>query len=229
MDGYGHASLAGVTRGVVAYRHSEDDAVLALQRDGLEGSGVSRSGAEGERVLGIDPGTRVLGYGVVEGNGRGEPRLVAVGSFRVERAGEGYASLLAIRRCVCALVEWYAPGVVAIEAPFLGKNAQSMLKLGRAQGVAIAALVELGLDVQEYAPRKVKMSLTGCGDASKEQVKGMLSSMYPAEGIMELKDFDSTDALAVAMCHYHSGRAVGRTGKGSWGEFVAKHPDRVRG
>ena len=161
----------------MAYRHSEDDAVLALQRDGLEGSGVSRSGAEGERVLGIDPGTRVLGYGVVEGNGRGEPRLVAVGSFRVERAGEGYASLLAIRRCVCALVEWYAPGVVAIEAPFLGKNAQSMLKLGRAQGVAIAALVELGEDVAHGVWRCVE----GAGEGhAVEHVPG--GGDYGAKG-----------------------------------------------
>ena len=103
-----------------------------------------------------------------------------------------------------------------------------MLKLGRAQGVAIATMVECGLEVQEYAPRKVKIAVTGCGDATKEQVKGVLSGLYKGAGIAGLEDFDSTDALAVALCHHYEGRVVGRTGKGSWSDFVAKHPDRVR-
>lgn len=196
--------------------------------DRLEGESASARSGSGRRVLGIDPGTRVLGYGVVEGDGRGDPRLVAVGSFRVQRAGDDYARLMAIQQCVHALIERYAPRVCAIEAPFFGKNAQSMLKLGRAQGVAIATMVECGLEVQEYAPRKVKIAVTGCGDATKEQVKGVLSGLYKGAGIAGLEDFDSTDALAVALCHHYEGRVVGRTGKGSWSDFVAKHPDRVR-
>lgn len=188
---------------------------------------LGRDAPRGRRILGIDPGTRVLGFGLVEGDGRGVPSLVAVGSLRVLRAGGDYARLLAIRECVHGLVERYAPSIAAIESPFYGKNAQSMLKLGRAQGVAIATLVECGLEVQEYAPRKIKVSVTGRGEATKEQVKTTLSSVYVGAGISELQDFDSSDALAVAFCHYYDGRTVGHTGKGSWSDFVAHNPGRV--
>lgn len=205
------------------------DELLTWQSDRLESREALERGVSGSRILGIDPGTRVVGYGLVEGDGCGVPGFVAMGSFRVARAGRDYARLLAIHESVCALVARYAPSVAAIESPFYGKNAQSMLKLGRAQGVAIAALVECGVEVQEYAPRKVKLSVTGRGEATKEQVKMVLDSVYTGMGISGLEDYDSSDALAVALCHYYDGRVVGRTGKGSWSDFVARHPGRVRG
>lgn len=213
----------------MAHGSNVDDELLTWQGDRLESREVLGRSAAGRRILGIDPGTRVLGFGLLEGDGRGMPGLVAMGSFRVMRAGGDYARLLAIRKCVRSLVEQYVPTVAAIESPFYGKNAQSMLKLGRAQGVAIATLVECGLEVQEYAPRKVKVSVTGRGEATKEQVRTALSSVYIGAGISELQDFDSSDALAVAFCHYYDGRIVGRTGKGSWSDFIARHPGRVRG
>lgn len=210
-------------------RQGKGGNLWAWQGDRLEGRCVLPGGGAGStRILGIDPGTRVMGFGVVEGDGRGPARLVAVGSFRVQRAGADYARLLATRECVLALIARYAPREAAIEAPFFGKNAQSMLKLGRAQGVAIAAMAERGLEVQEYAPRKVKIAVAGHGEANKEQVRRALELSYRGEGLEALEDFDSTDALAVALCHYYAGRSVGRTGKGSWSDFVAKNPERVR-
>lgn len=203
--------------------------LLGWQGDWLESQEALGCGVAAKRVLGIDPGTRVMGFGVIEGDGRGTPRLVAAGSYRVARAGGDYERLLAIRTCIRSLVERYRPRDAAIESPFCGKNAQSMLKLGRAQGVAIATLVECGLAVQEYAPRKVKVSVTGRGEATKEQVKMVLSSLCKGAGIEALEDFDSSDALAVAFCHYYEGRVVGHTGKGSWSDFAARHPGRVRG
>lgn len=180
------------------------------------------------RVLGIDPGTRVMGYGLLQGSKGRKSSLVAVGSISLLSERDAYRRLLLIYRSVEELIACYSPTQVAIEAPFFGKNAQSMLKLGRAQGVAIAAVMACGLDVQEYAPRKVKITVTGSGEATKEQVRAMLGSLYPEAPICRLKHLDATDGLAVAYCHFHQGISVGHTGQSSWADFVAKQPERVK-
>ncbi len=139
-----------------------------------------------------------------------------------------YARLQTIHSTVCEVIRQYKPDAFAIEAPFFGKNVQSMLKLGRAQGVAIAAAMQAELSVTEYSPKKVKMSITGNGNADKEQVWKMLQRILNIEEKPQY--FDATDALAVAMCHYYQSKSPITAVKGvkGWEEFIAKNPERVR-
>ncbi|PIE84824.1 MAG: crossover junction endodeoxyribonuclease RuvC [Bacteroidia bacterium] len=176
-----------------------------------------------------------MGYGLVAGEQLSKPRFIACGSIGLMVGGGHFERLDLIYSSVAALVDEFHPTEVAIEAPFFGKNAQSMLKLGRAQGVAIAAAISKGLQVEEYAPLKVKMAVTGNGDASKEQVQGLLAKQFPGVQLDSLRHFDATDALAVALCHYYQGhyyQAVGGRPKpgqaSSWASFVEQHPDRVK-
>lgn len=179
-------------------------------------------------ILGIDPGTNVMGYGLLGIKSR-TPALIALGVIRLSKFESHYLRLRRIYDRVLGLTEQYLPDEMAIEAPFFGKNVQSMLKLGRAQGVAMAAALSRDVPITEYEPRKIKMAITGNGGASKEQVREMLRRMLsiPAETLdVEL---DATDALAAALCHfYESSRPAVSAGPRSWKDFIAKNPDRIR-
>lgn len=178
-------------------------------------------------ILGIDPGTVIMGYGIIKVGG-GHIQLLEMDVLKFTSKMDVYLRLERIHHCVSELVKKYHPSAFAIEAPFFGKNVQSMLKLGRAQGVAIAAAMQAGLSVHEYSPKKVKQSITGNGNASKEQVMKML------EKIVEIKEkpryLDASDALSVAVCHHFQQRnlqqAPGKKLK-DWGAFIADNPSRV--
>lgn len=180
-------------------------------------------------IIGIDPGTNLMGYGIL-GIKRGKPQMIALGVIKLSRFETHYLRLRRIYERVLGLVEQYLPDEMAIEAPFFGKNVQSMLKLGRAQGVAMAAALARDVPIAEYEPRKIKMAITGNGAASKEQVREMLRRILaiPAESLAE-ETLDATDALAAALCHhYESTRPVPTAGPKSWKDFIAKNPDKVK-
>lgn len=177
-------------------------------------------------ILGIDPGTTLMGYGIIKGVGK-DPVYMDMGVVDLRKGGDHYMKLRQIYESTIGLMEKYLPDEVALEAPFFGKNVQSMLKLGRAQGVAMAAVLTRDIPVFEYAPRKIKQSITSAGDASKEQVAGMLARMF---NLKELpKNLDATDGLAVAVCHfYQNNTALKKTGSDSWEAFIKKNPGRVK-
>ncbi|MFN8208740.1 MAG: crossover junction endodeoxyribonuclease RuvC [Bacteroidales bacterium] len=181
----------------------------------------------GERIiLGIDPGTTILGYGIVRAE-RKDPVLITLGVVDLRKEEDHFAKLSIIFERTLELIREYKPAELAVEAPFFGKNVQSMLKLGRAQGAAIAAAMHLGLPVFEYAPRKIKMAITGMGNASKEQVAAILQRTL---NIMEMpKNLDATDGLAAAVCHFYQ-KQPGTTGKSysSWKDFIAQNPGKKR-
>lgn len=187
-------------------------------------------GQQKERViLGIDPGTNVLGYGIIAGRGKNSMRLVVLGVIELGRYGDHYLKLRAIYERVQMLVDQYLPDEVAIEAPFFGKNVQSMLKLGRAQGVAMAAALSRSIPIFEYAPRKIKQAITGAGSASKDQVAEMLKVIL-GEKTLSQEYLDATDGLAAAVCHfYQQSSSPGTGGKASsWEAFVRQNPGRVK-
>lgn len=180
-------------------------------------------------IIGIDPGTNVMGYGVIGVSGK-KPILIALGVVKLSKFESHYLRLRRIYERVLGLVEQYLPDEMAIEAPFFGKNVQSMLKLGRAQGVAMAAALSRDIPITEYEPRKIKMAITGNGAASKEQVRELLKRMLsiPQAQLEEL-ELDATDGLAAALCHfYESSRPAIAAGPKSWKEFIAKNPDKVK-
>ena len=179
-------------------------------------------------IIGIDPGTNVMGYGILGIKGK-KPSMIAIGVIQLSKFESHYLRLSRIFERVTMLVEQYLPDEMAIEAPFFGKNVQSMLKLGRAQGVAMAAALARDVPITEYEPRKIKMAITGNGAASKEQVQEMLRRILdiPRENL--LPQLDATDALAAALCHfYESSRPQIDKGYRSWKEFIAKNPDKVK-
>ena len=177
-------------------------------------------------ILGIDPGTTMMGYGVIKGIGK-NPEYVDMGAVDLKREGDHYMKLRKIYERTQELMEKYLPDEVAIEAPFYGKNVQSMLKLGRAQGVAMAAVLSRDIPVFEYAPRKIKLSITSAGDASKEQVARMLMRMFDLKEIP--KNLDATDGLAAAVCHFHQNEILlPKAGAKNWEEFIRKNPDRIK-
>ena len=179
-------------------------------------------------IIGIDPGTNVMGYGVL-GVRMKKPYMIAMGVIQLSRFDSHYLRLRRIYERVLGLVEQYLSDEMAIEAPFFGKNVQSMLKLGRAQGVAMAAALVRDIPITEYEPRKIKMAITGNGAAGKEQVQDMVRRMLniPKEDL--LPQLDATDALGAALCHfYESQRPVAAAGPKSWKEFIAKNPSRVK-
>ena len=178
-------------------------------------------------ILGIDPGTIVMGYGIIKVKDK-TPSLLDMGVLKLNAKQDAYERLEKIHSRVAAIIKEYNPTCFAIEAPFFGKNVQSMLKLGRAQGVAIAAAMQAGLSVTEYSPKKVKQSITGNGNADKLQVSKMLQSILKFEG--EHTWLDATDALAVALCHHFQESnllAAAGKGKNGWKSFVANNPKRV--
>jgi len=177
-------------------------------------------------ILGIDPGTRITGYGVIKTTGT-VPELITIGSIDLSKYGDHYLKLKHIFERTIGIIDEYHPDELAIEAPFYGKNVQSMLKLGRAQGAAIAAALTRSLPIFEYAPRKIKMSITGQGAASKEQVAAMLMSILKFKEI-KIK-LDATDGLAAALCHfYQTNNPVQGKAFTGWKDFMKKNPGRVK-
>ncbi len=181
-------------------------------------------------ILGVDPGTVIMGYGLLKINGA-KPNFMAMGIIELGKLTDPYLRLKRIYDRITGIIEEFLPDEMAIEAPFFGKNVQSMLKLGRAQGVAIAAALARDLPITEYAPRRIKQSITGSGDASKEQVAEMLQRLLHIPQDSMLPALDATDGLAVALCHYYqtsnplaSGNRVLR----NWSDFVKNNPNRIR-
>ena len=177
-------------------------------------------------ILGIDPGTNKTGYGVIKASGK-VPSLVTLGIIDLKGYSDHYLKLKHIFDRTLGLIEEYKPDELAVEAPFYGKNVQSMLKLGRAQGAAIAAALSRSLPIFEYAPRKIKMSITGQGAASKEQVAAMLMNIlkFKQEDIL----LDATDGLAAAMCHFYQGNNPDvKKEYNSWKDFINKNPRRIK-
>ena len=178
-------------------------------------------------ILGIDPGTNIMGYGLLKVMDK-KPEMLALGVIDLRKFADQYLKLGHIFERVNGIIESYLPDEMAIEAPFFGKNVQSMLKLGRAQGVAIAAAIHRQVPITEYAPMKIKMAITGNGNASKEQVADMLKRILRIDRI-ETPFLDATDALAVAYCHYQeSSRPQVVKAYSSWKDFINKNPDKVR-
>ncbi len=178
-------------------------------------------------IMGIDPGTNVMGYGVLGINGK-IPQVIVMGVIQLNKMESHYLRLSRIFERVTGLVEQYLPDELAIEAPFFGKNVQSMLKLGRAQGVAMAAALSRDIPIAEYAPLSIKQSVTGSGSASKEQVANMLRHILkiPQDKMPHL--LDATDALAAALTHfYETGKPKIEKGAKSWEQFLRQNPDRV--
>ncbi|MFN0033205.1 MAG: crossover junction endodeoxyribonuclease RuvC [Flavobacteriales bacterium] len=187
------------------------------------------SSAKERIILGIDPGTTILGYGIIKAEGK-KMSLIALGVLHLEKIDDHHLKLQKIfERCI-ELMDGFHPDELAIEAPFFGKNVQSMLKLGRAQGVAIAAALSRKLPVTEYAPRKIKQSITGNGAASKEQVAAMLQSVLNISQADMPKNLDATDGLAAAVCHFYQSSSPLTAGKSftGWKAFLASNPQRVK-
>ncbi|MCB0762906.1 MAG: crossover junction endodeoxyribonuclease RuvC [Flavobacteriales bacterium] len=179
-------------------------------------------------ILGIDPGTTVMGYGLIEVQGS-QVKLLAMGVIQLQKYSDHAVKLKVIFDRCSGLIDEFHPDELAIEAPFFGKNVQSMLKLGRAQGVAIAAALSRGMQVNEYAPRKIKQSITGNGNAAKEQVAAMLQSILKIPAADMPRDLDATDGLAAALCHfYQSAHPLASAGSGSWKSFLSQNPGRVK-
>lgn len=177
-------------------------------------------------ILGIDPGTNITGYGVISISGN-KPEMIAIGVIDLSKLDDHFIKLKQIFDRITGIIDEYHPDELAIEAPFYGKNVQSMLKLGRAQGAAIAAALSRSLPVFEYAPRKIKMSITGQGAASKEQVAAMLKNILKVD-LSGIK-LDATDGLAAAMCHYYqSNKPSSAKSYGGWKDFMRKNPGRVK-
>ena len=187
-------------------------------------------------ILGIDPGTQILGYALLKGGA--QPSLMEMDVLKLTKEKDIYARLQLIHAKIIELIEKHHPTEFAIEAPFFGKNIQSMLKLGRAQGVAIAAAMHYHLPVSEYAPKKVKQAITGNGNADKEMIWKMLERVLDIK--KQPKYYDATDALAVALCHHQQSRGLMLPKKtvvkgkksakktNSWTNFIAKNPERVQ-
>lgn len=179
-------------------------------------------------ILGIDPGTLIMGYGLISVTGK-KAAIIEMGALKLGHKKDPYARLELIHLKVRELIDKHAPNSFAIESPFFGKNVQSMLKLGRAQGVAIATAMSAGLPVTEYSPKKIKLSITGNGNADKEQIWKMLQRLLEIEN--KPKFFDASDALAVALCHFYEAQsplAALKRKSNSWEDFVKMNPARVR-
>jgi crossover junction endodeoxyribonuclease RuvC len=176
-------------------------------------------------ILGIDPGTNIMGYGIISVVGS-QIKVLTLGVLKLNKYEDHHLRLKIIFERTVSLIEQYKPDELAIEAPFFGKNVQSMLKLGRAQGVAIAAALYRSLPVFEYSPRKIKQSITGKGSASKEQVASMLQRLLQLPE--EPETMDATDGLAAAVCHhFQKGKAETEKKFTGWKAFINANPDRL--
>jgi len=177
-------------------------------------------------ILGIDPGTTIMGFGIIKVVGN-EMSFVQLNELMLQKYSDPYTKLKLIFERTISLIDTYHPDEIAIEAPFFGKNVQSMLKLGRAQGVAMAAGLSREIPITEYLPKKIKMAITGNGNASKEQVAKMLQSLLQLKTLP--KNLDSTDGLAAAVCHfYNSAKVTGEKSYSGWTSFVSQNTDRVK-
>lgn len=178
-------------------------------------------------ILGIDPGTNIMGYGLIGCIGK-KFTLINAGVVNLSKLGDHALKLKKIFERVTYLIDTYHPDELSIEAPFFGKNVQSMLKLGRAQGVAIAAALQRDVPIFEYAPKKIKQSITGKGTATKEQVAAMLQTLMQFEEMP--KYLDATDGLAAAVCHFFQNNSLRSAGvkHGSWESFIKNNPDRMK-
>jgi crossover junction endodeoxyribonuclease RuvC len=178
-------------------------------------------------ILGIDPGTNIMGYGVIKVMDN-KAEMVTMGVIDLRRFEDAYLKLGHIFERVTGIIDAYLPDEMAIEAPFFGKNVQSMLKLGRAQGTAIAAAIHHGVPIHEYAPLKIKMAITGNGSASKEQVAGMLQRLLKFDKDAMTKFMDATDALGAAYCHFmQMNRPESQAHYRGWKDFVNKNQKKV--
>ena len=176
-------------------------------------------------ILGIDPGTTIMGFGIIQVLNN-QPRLVQLNELELKKYKDHYLKLKYIFQRTISLIDQYHPDEIAIEAPFFGKNVQSMLKLGRAQGVAMAAGLTREIPITEYSPKKIKMAITGNGNASKEQVAKMLQQMLHIKTLP--KNLDATDGLAAAVCHYFNyGKSADTKNYSSWSAFVKQHPSKI--
>lgn len=176
-------------------------------------------------ILGIDPGTTIMGFGLIKVVGK-QMEFLQMNELQLKKYDDPYLKLKLIFERTIELIDTYNPDEIALEAPFYGKNVQSMLKLGRAQGVAMAAGLSREIPVTEYLPKKIKMAITGNGNASKEQVAKMLQSLLGLKTIP--KNLDATDGLAAAVCHfYNSGKTVGGKNYTGWAAFVKQNPKKV--
>ena len=178
-------------------------------------------------ILGIDPGTNILGFGIIHVDAKG-PHYVDMGVFDLRKIKHPFEKLANIFAGVSELIEEHHPDELAVESPFYGKNAQVILKLGRAQGAALTAAVMKGLPVAEYAPRKAKIAICGNGAASKEQVSMMIQKTLKVD--LDPKYLDATDALAIALCHHYqmSNPLAGTGGKTDWKKFLENNPERIK-
>ena len=176
-------------------------------------------------IMGIDPGTNIMGFGIIKVEKK-EMRLIDMIEYKLPKSDDHNIKLSKIFKKTTELIKIYRPNYISIESPFFGKNVQSMLKLGRAQGVSIAAALNSKIPITEYSPKKIKMAITGNGNSSKEQVAKMLKSML---NIKELpKNLDSTDGLAAAVCHFFNFQNEKQKKKYSdWSSFIDKNPNKI--
>lgn len=178
-------------------------------------------------IMGIDPGTQVMGYGILRVVNN-KPHMEAMGVLKLKRSEDHYQRLARIYEHIISLIETYLPDEMAIEAPFYGKNVQSMLKLGRAQGVAMAAAISRDVPLCEYAPLKIKMSITGSGRSSKKQVAYMVQNILKIPNNKMSPELDASDGLAAALCHFFQSDIRTQTTKyKDWKDFVKKNPKKV--
>ncbi|MGC6437645.1 MAG: crossover junction endodeoxyribonuclease RuvC [Flavobacteriaceae bacterium] len=177
-------------------------------------------------ILGIDPGTTIMGFGLIKVIGK-SMSFLQLNELQLKKYSDHYLKLKLIFERTIELIDTYNPDEIAIEAPFFGKNVQSMLKLGRAQGVAMAAGLSREIPITEYSPKKIKMAITGNGNASKEQVAKMLQSLLDLKELP--KNLDSTDGLAAAVCHfYNAGNVSAGKSYTGWSAFVKQNENRVK-
>ena len=177
-------------------------------------------------ILGIDPGTTIMGYGIIKATCE-NVSLIDFNDFSLKKLDNHYLKLKKIFSSLTEIIDKYNPDEIAIEAPFFGKNVQSMLKLGRAQGVAMAAGLVKEIPITEYSPKKIKMAITGNGNSSKEQVAKMLQSILKFDEIP--KDLDSTDGLAAAMCHFFNSKKITSIGTkfSGWQSYIKNNPEKI--
>jgi crossover junction endodeoxyribonuclease RuvC len=177
-------------------------------------------------ILGIDPGTTIMGFGIIKVSNK-QMSLIQLNELQLKKYNDHYLKLKLIFERTIELIDTFNPDQLAIEAPFYGKNVQSMLKLGRAQGVAMAAGLSREIPVTEYSPKKIKMAITGNGNASKEQVAKMLQSLLKIKTLP--KNLDSTDGLAAAVCHFfNQSNPVSTNNYSGWSSFVSQNKDRIK-
>lgn len=178
-------------------------------------------------ILGIDPGTNLLGFGIIRVTGR-KAEYIDMGVLDLRKDKDPYDKLKAIYDCITEVCKNYQPDEMALESPFYGKNAQVILKLGRAQGAAMMAGLQYGIKVYEYAPRKAKEAIVGNGAASKEQVEIMLEKTLGVK--LDARHLDATDALAIAMCHFYQSTnpLASISSSQGWESFIKNNPDRIK-